>query len=240
MQQLKKEQLETLVSLQEIETESNKIKQKLERLPDKLNVLESRLNEFQQSIENDEALLTELKKQYRVHESDVQTNLDRMKKSQEKLRSVKTNKEYQSSLKEIDDLKVANSRIEDQMLECLDQMEEIEKRIASKNKDYLDISEQAGQEREKIQQEAEEGNKELSVLENDWYEISKRLEPELLNKFEMIKKQQASGSAVVPVKDAVCLGCNMNIPPQMYNELQRFDSLRFCPFCQRIIYWKDA
>ncbi|MEE9535799.1 MAG: C4-type zinc ribbon domain-containing protein, partial [Desulfobacterales bacterium] len=35
---------------------------------------------------------------------------------------------------------------------------------------------------------------------------------------------------------AVCQGCNVNIPPQLYNELQRFDTLMFCPHCQRIIY----
>ncbi|MCD4805390.1 MAG: nucleotide-binding protein, partial [Desulfobacterales bacterium] len=30
-------------------------------------------------------------------------------------------------------------------------------------------------------------------------------------------------------------------PPQMYNDLQRCDSLKFCPNCQRIIYyWKDT
>ena len=29
----------------------------------------------------------------------------------------------------------------------------------------------------------------------------------------------------------------MNIPPQMYNELQRTLELMTCPFCSRIIYW---
>lgn len=240
MQQLRKEQLEILVKLQEIETESDKITRNLDGLPDKLKELETKLEGFQQSIESDESLLTELKKQYRAHESDVQANLDRVKKSQEKLRSVKTNKEYQSSLKEIDNLKALNSKIEDQMLEYLDNMDETEKLIASKKKEQLELSEQASQEREKIRRETEQGNKELSILENDWHEASNKLEPELLNKFKVIKNQQATGLAVVPVKDSVCLGCNMNIPPQMYNELQRFDSLRFCPFCQRIIYWKET
>jgi uncharacterized protein len=32
----------------------------------------------------------------------------------------------------------------------------------------------------------------------------------------------------------------MNIPPQMYNELQRSDILMFCPHCQRIVYWREA
>jgi predicted nucleic acid-binding Zn-ribbon protein len=31
----------------------------------------------------------------------------------------------------------------------------------------------------------------------------------------------------------------MNIPPQVYNELQRCDSLKYCPSCFRIIHWQD-
>ena len=45
--------------------------------------------------------------------------------------------------------------------------------------------------------------------------------------------------AIVDVKMQVCQGCNMNIPPQMYNELQRGISLKYCPSCERIIYWQD-
>ena len=81
--------------------------------------------------------------------------------------------------------------------------------------------------------------KTLMRLDKERVVISKNLEPEFLKKFQMIKEQQVTGIAVVPVKDAVCLGCNMNIPPQMYNELQRCDSLKLCPYCQRIIYWKE-
>jgi hypothetical protein len=44
--------------------------------------------------------------------------------------------------------------------------------------------------------------------------------------------------AVAPVQQAICMGCHMNIPAQLFNELQRFDELRFCPHCHRIIYWK--
>ena len=49
-------------------------------------------------------------------------------KSKEKLTSVKTNKEYQALLKEIDDLKNANSKIEDQMFEILEQRVKIPRR----------------------------------------------------------------------------------------------------------------
>jgi hypothetical protein len=45
---------------------------------------------------------------------------------------------------------------------------------------------------------------------------------------------------IIAVIDAVCQGCHMNIPPQMYNELQRGDNLTKCPMCQRLIYWKNT
>jgi predicted nucleic acid-binding Zn-ribbon protein len=52
-------------------------------------------------------------------------------------------------------------------------------------------------------------------------------------------KTKVRGMAVVPVEQAVCMGCHMNIPAQLYNELLRYDELRFCPHCNRIIYWKE-
>jgi hypothetical protein len=57
-----------------------------------------------------------------------------------------------------------------------------------------------------------------------------------MQKFNTVKGL-TRGTGIAPVLDSICLGCNMNIPPQMYNELQRFDSIKFCPHCQRIIYW---
>jgi len=55
----------------------------------------------------------------------------------------------------------------------------------------------------------------------------------------MVKAKKADGIAIVPVFATVCRGCNVNIPPQMYNELQRVDRLKNCPNCERIIYWDD-
>jgi len=54
-------------------------------------------------------------------------NQSSVDKTTVKLRSVKTNKEYQALLKEIEDQKAKNSKIEDQMLECLDRLDEVEK-----------------------------------------------------------------------------------------------------------------
>ena len=233
-----KEQIDILVKIQKIETETRGIKSMLSDVSKKVETLDVRLKDFEQTIENEESGFNDLKKKYRSYESDTQMNLSQAKKSQEKLRLIKTNKEYQSSLKEIEKLKTNNSQIEDKMLECLDSMDEAEKVIAAKKDEYLQISEQLNNEKKIIDREAEEGKKKLVELNANWKKVSGIVEPELLKKYIIIREQQARGIAIVPAKDTVCRGCNVNLPPQMYNELQRCDSLRLCPNCQRIIYWE--
>ena len=68
--------------------------------------------------------------------------------------------------------------------------------------------------------------------------IFESLTPPIKKIFER-GRQLGRGIAVAGVVDAVCQVCRMNIPPQLYNELMRLDSMRFCPNCQRIIYWLD-
>jgi len=232
-----KEQIEILAKLQEVEIETGKIKTFLGDAPERLNNLDTRLTEFEQMLEAEESNINEMKKTYRSYESDAQMSLSRIKKSQERLSSVKTNKEYQSILKEIEDLKEKNSQIEDKMLEYLDRIDEAESAVEAKRDDYLELSDQINHEKADIKQETGERKKRLAQLDTEWNKISEVVEPDLLQKFNIIK-ETISRVALVPVQDAICQGCHMNIPPQMYNELQRFDSLKFCPNCQRMIYWK--
>ena len=235
-----KERIEVLVKLQQIETETVQIKSELNDVSKRLEDLDSGVKIFEQTIGEQECIINDLKKQYRDYESDIQLNLEKEQKIQAKLRSVKNNKEYQALLKEIEDVRGKNSEIEDKMIEFLDQMDVTEKIISTKKDEYINIFERAENEKENIKQNAEARKKRLAELEMENAKVSKLLDPELLKRYLIIKEQNQGGIAVVPVKDAVCHGCNVNIPPQLYNELFRCDSLRFCPNCQRIIYIKDS
>ncbi|MDM8524355.1 C4-type zinc ribbon domain-containing protein [Desulfococcaceae bacterium HSG8] len=231
-----KEQIEILVKLQNIETETGSIRIMLDGLPDKLTLMDTRLSESEQLITDEISLVDELKKNYRALESDVKTNLSRIEKSQENLRVVKTNKEYQALLKEIEDFKKKNSKIEDEMITSLDRIEETEKNIAGKKEEYSALEKQLKKEKDSLKREATKRKKKLAQLEADRNHVSEKADPALLKKFTQVRER--INIAIVPVIDYVCGGCNMNIPPQLYNDLHRWDSLEFCPHCQRIIYWE--
>jgi hypothetical protein len=238
MPAITKEQIDTLIQLQQIEIKAAKHKTFLKKVPDQISRLEQQLEEFVSSVENDEAALAEFNKQYRTYESDLQLNFAKIQKSKEKLRSVKTNKEYQSSLKEIDDIKAINSKLEDEMLEFLEKIETAEKALKERRQHYTEIVEDSNQQKDLIEREAEQREKTLVELESDRSQIAAGLDTAIIEIYNRVKAKQIDAVAIVAVVDAVCQGCNMNIPPQIYNELQRRDSLKYCPSCDRIIYWK--
>ena len=239
MPNISKAQIELLVRLQEIAIESDKIHSVLNSVDHRIDTLNKGLKEFEKIIEEKETVLTELEQKYRSYESDVQMNMDRISKSKEKLRSAKTNKEYQSSVKEIEDIEAINSNIEDEMITFLEQMESAENTLTQTRAEYTKRVDQTNVEKVAIEKEANDGKQQLVELDEDWQEISAQIDSDLLETFNKAKFNQPNGIAIVPAKNAVCQGCNMNIPPQLYNELHRFDRLINCPNCERIIYWDD-
>lgn len=231
-----KEQIEILIHLQKIETQAGKINFALAGVSKKIAALDSEINSYENIAEEKKSFIDDLRKKYRASESDYQTNLAFLAKSQDKLTAVKTNKEYQSVLKEIDDIKIKSSAIEEEMLKNLDAIETAEQEITKLKKEFLLIKEKINEEKEIINKEAEQNRIDITVLDEEKNNISKKVSSEVMAKYNMLK-EFTKGMAIAPTIDSICQGCNMNIPPQMYNELLRFDSIKHCPHCQRIIYW---
>ena len=238
MLNVNKEQIASLVKLQQIEIEAGNIKMRLDNVDHRLGKLDDRLLDFKQMIGEQEAVINEMNQKYRGYEADVRLNVDRIKKSEAKLSSVKTNKEYQASLKEIDDLREKNSKLEDEMIQFLDLIEGAENILKTKMTEYSELQKQMQIEKEVIQKETDEGKRLLADLDVQWKAVSSGIDDGLLATYNRVKSNQSDARGIVAVTDAVCQGCHMNIPPQMYNELQRGDSLKNCPICERIIYWK--
>jgi len=235
-----KKQIEILVKLQEVEFESAEIKATLESVSEKIQSIDLQRQAFDQTITDQSVLIEDFSKKYRSLEADAAQNQSLIEKSRDKLRSVKTNKEYQSSLKEIEDLKAKNSQFEDEMLECLDQTDTLEKTLSEKKAAFEQLSKELEDEKRAIEQDAVKDETRLAELVVEEKEVAGTVDNEMLDVFIAVKKKQSKGIAIVPVIDAACQGCNVNIPPQMYNELQRCDKLQFCPNCQRIIYWDQC
>ncbi len=230
-----REQIEILVKLQAIDSDIHNINQRLDKVEDQKIRLDLELHGAKSSKDVLQAEMEALNKTYRSLEADTSVNLSKVAASKEKLTSVKTNKEYQSLLKEIDDMQAMNSKLEDQMLEILDQIEQFESQLKEKNCKLKSAEKQVAEDKAQIEKTAAADREKLAALQKDFNAVTDTVAPDTLKIFQSVRSR-IGNLTIAKVENAVCAGCHMNIPPQMYNELQRFEQLMYCPHCQRLVY----
>ncbi len=233
-------QFEMLISLQNIELDKIEVQRTLNAVAARVAELEGELNAFAEEVAKEKQALQASKALYTDFEEHIQTNEMLVAKIEAKRRSVKTEREYQSLLKEEEQLRARKTQIEEEMIACMDQMETLTETIAAKEKELAQITEQVEADIQDVREEASTSESRHAELSREWEQMAAEVDRRLLDKFVKVKKQTSDGRALAPVKNAICMACHMNIPPQMYNELQRFDSLKLCPFCFRILYWDNS
>jgi predicted nucleic acid-binding Zn-ribbon protein len=227
-----------LISLQECDSQLVKLSLKKVKLPEKICKMEDDFRLYKESVEQNKRKYEELKAQRTECEATVKKLSDGMIKTRERLLEVKNNKEYQAMLKEIETSEKTRGDVESRIIVLMDEMDKLIV-LVKKDEETLKQAESNHEKEKKIIED------DLNAIEADtvtWTEkravLAKSVSADLLARYERIRKRN-NGIGVIPVWKAVCKGCHMNIPPQLYNELQRSDELLTCPNCNRIMYFQN-
>ncbi|WP_462268661.1 zinc ribbon domain-containing protein [Desulfobacter sp.] len=236
---MSKPDIATLVKLQEAETEIVRLKDVLYEVEKKKTKLASRLKQFAAALKENTEELEKLNKNCLDSENEIKIIDARIVKSNETLRNVTTNKEYQVLLREVDDNKKRKDGLETELLQIMEEREKSQAIVDESTKEYQQLEEQVKAEQNQIEEQTTKDRKRLEGYLESQKEIGASLDPKLLDRFKRISKMN-QGSAVAQAQDQVCLGCFMNIPPQLYIEVQRGSKLIFCPQCSRILYYENG
>ncbi len=231
-----KEQLSFLIELQKLDLIVGRIIGKKGELPDKILRMDEGFAASAKSVEESKKKFEELNELQGEKEDKLRKGIDTLKKTKDRLLEVKTNKEYQAMLKEIETIENKNSEIEDEIISGLEEIDRMRTEVKTKEKDFESHRSQYEREKEKLEKEIAQLDYDLQEAEKRTAALRKQIRDELLKRYERIKGRR-NGVAVALVWKEVCGGCHMNIPPQMYNELQTSVDLLTCPNCNRIIYW---
>ena len=234
-----KDLLEKLVELQKLEIEAAKIRGRQKNLPIRLRELDEEFKVFRDAIERSRMEFEDKQKLKREKDRQLQTGQEAMKKTRDRLSEVKTNKEYQSMLKEIEASEKRNGKIEEEIIILLDGLESASREMKQQEGDFESSRLVYEDKKKELQAGVDSLEGRLEELLRDVETIRKDISPDLLKKYDRIKAF-ANGVAVVAVQREICSGCHMAIPPQMYNELQTGSEILTCPNCNRIIFRETA
>lgn len=230
------DQIGALIQIQETDSEIARINAALALVSGRIEEFDSKLKSFADSIKVKEADLEVLRKKLKDYEFEILECQKRVDRGLLNSKSITTNKEYQAVLKEVDESKKRKSMLEDRQLELMEIMEKSEEEIDGLRKDFAQLESFTQSQKEEIYSSSTSERSELDFLSTKRKEASDSVEPSLLSRYDRILKLVGM-RAVAPVDRSICGGCHMNIPPQMFIELQRCSDIMYCPRCHRIIYW---
>jgi predicted nucleic acid-binding Zn-ribbon protein len=233
---LLREQLELVWELQKIDLELKSIKEGRDRYPKEMKKLEEKQKIERERIQKEKEKVESLEKTRRQKEGHLNLEQEKIKRAEGRMSEVKTNKEYQALLSEIDAIKEANSRMEEEILQVMDEIDELKKDLLKREKEVGVILEKIEVERKKLQEKIAHDEKAWNEKMERREVLSKQIESKLLKLYNTLKEKR-QGVGVVSAKNETCQGCFVNVPPQMFIEVQKNNILIRCPNCNRILYW---
>jgi predicted nucleic acid-binding Zn-ribbon protein len=233
-----KSQLSSLIELQKIDSEIYALRHEKESKPAEIKTLDDTFVAKKQHLADLEKASLDLQKQRKDKELELATKEEGIKKLQTQLYSLKTNKEYQAMLQQIQGTKSDASVIEDKILELLEQIDKA-KIDTDKEKQKLQEEEKIlNDQKKKIAERISEIEARLGQLEAQRKLITPNIEPKILSQYERILLNR-DGLAIVTVKDNSCQGCNMFVPPQVINLIKMYERMITCEVCNRILYIQE-
>jgi len=221
----------------------------LHRIHRQLADIRDRLTRGPKQVAAGEANLARLKttwdeaqetvKQARVASNQKQHQLDEneghIADLKRKLNGASSNREYQALLEQIAADEMANSVLQDEILESFDKIEELDSSCVQCEKAHAGAQEQLQALTTKVQAEKEMLESECARLETELAEAEKVLPGDFRADYDRIAKVRGEDAMAVVAEGESCDGCYTMITPQMYDFLLQSKPV-FCKSCGRLLY----
>jgi len=233
-----KKQIGLLRELQETELKIRGLKGDRERYPHEIKKLDENLASEKEAAIREKERLQILERERRQKEGELNLEGERIKKTKGRLFDVKTNKEYQALLHEIELMERSTSEKEDEILVILEEIDQLIGSVSEREGVLDTVEKEIRAEISQIEKKLADLVEEIAAMEKRREDVIKALDPQLMKAYETLKEKR--GRALAVVKRGVCQGCYVNIPPQMFNEVQRNDTLIRCPNCSRFLYSENS
>lgn len=226
--------LKMLDELQAIDLKIDGYKGEKDVLEGEVAGLEGKVAEARSAIAGSMGELAALEEEKARLEEGIAAEQENITRSEAHQKDIKTQKEYQAVSKEIATARKLSSELEEQLLQKLGQIEELRTQIAGQEDNLSSLEQNIDAQKGEVQGRIDRLDEDILQVTATREDIVKGLPALMMRRYGMLREQRR-GIAVVEARGGSCLGCNMQLPPQLYNTLFRLDELITCPHCQRIL-----
>jgi len=231
-------QLSLLVQLQQFDLSIQQLDDQRHKIPVRINEARSALDQVHSRLEGIKTALEKATGERRSGEQDLDEQESHVQKLRTRLMDIKTNKEYQAHLFEIDLANKKKDSLEERVLVAMERGEEKEKELKEVQKLVDNATQSFTQEKTQLESKAIDLDRELGELKVQKEDVLKLLDKTVYARYTKLKSANKV-IVVAQVRSGTCQGCQLQIPPQLIADVKRADQLLTCPYCFRILYAED-
>jgi uncharacterized protein len=226
--------LKLLDELQSIDLKIDSCNGEKEALLEEIAALDTKVAEAQSAIAAKKEELALLNEDKEKLEEGIAAELENITRSESHQKEIKTQKEYQAVSREIATAKKLSAELEEQLLQKIGQADELNVAINGIVETLSVLEQNITVQKVEVQGKISRLEEAINCDAAEREAIAKGLPAMMLRRYGILREQRR-GVAVVEARDGSCLGCNMQLPPQLYNTLFRGEELITCPHCQRML-----
>lgn len=229
-----RDQMAVLKELVVADEEIRKLDLELGKEREALDAIKKDLTRVHEKIEQERA-------QYDVFEQDRGARIQearvlhtQLERSREKLNRTRNEKEANAVQREIEETRKLLRDVEDAVGRRLIELEELKKSIIDHEEEEAGYTARIGETEGAVSQRLREIETERGTKAGVRAEIARKLPQLTLRKYDQVRGKRNSGAA--RLEQGRCKACNMSIPPQLAQRIQRCDILEQCPSCNRFLF----
>lgn len=234
-----REKLKALAELQKVDMEAATLRKAADVHPRQIAELERELGAARSAIEAERARVADIERQKLQLEQNIVDEKDKVKKWEARLAEQRSTREYSALAREIDIAKKANLTMADELVEITKSLATAREAVKGKEVEFSSRQQQLAARMTELRSKLAEAESQVKQLEGQRAGVSAKVDATLLRRYETIRKKKLPALVGV-MAGGTCQGCNMNVPPQLYNQLRTSLGTDVCPSCNRIIYAVEA
>jgi predicted nucleic acid-binding Zn-ribbon protein len=228
--------LDRLIRLQQLESSADEARRRIADHPERMLALEERLQSAREAVTLVKARLTDAQNKRRAEERDVSTVQARLAKYKDQLLEVKTNREYQAILHEIETAQTDIRTREDRILDTMMESDELGSELKKAESDLKTVEKEVTAGRQMLDHELAALQAELDRTDSARAQLASEIDRGVLAIFEQTAKNR-KGVAVAEARNGLCTICHVRLRPQVFNEVRRNAAIIQCDSCRRILFF---